>query len=90
MTVGDLVHAYTNEVAAVPDATVEHTKRNTLKMLELRLINLELESIDAGLSRFIMARSKEGADGVTIAADLSFLSTVLRWDSVAKNRSVAT
>jgi len=88
MTVGDLVTAYIEEVINVPDANVGRTKRNTLKMLETRLANVRFESIDAGLDQFISARRKDGAGGVTIAADLSFLSTVLRWASVVKSISV--
>jgi integrase len=88
MTVGDLVTAYIDEVVEVPGANVGRTKRNTLKMLEQRLDNVKLESIDAGLDKFITARRKEGAGGVTLAGDLSFLSTVLRWASVVKSIAV--
>lgn len=88
MTVGDLVTTYIDEVVEVPGARVGRTKRNTLKMLEKQLANVRLESIDAGLDQFITKRRKEGAGGVTIAADLSFLSTVLRWAAVVKNIAV--
>jgi integrase len=88
MTVGGLVSVYIEEVVEVPGARVGRTKRSTLKMLEKRLANVRLESIDAGLDQFITARRKEGVGGVTIAADLSFLSTVLRWAAVVKNLAV--
>jgi integrase len=88
MTVGALVTAYIDEVVEVPGANIGRTKRNTLKMLEKRLANVRLESIDAGLDKFITARRKEDAGGVTIAADLSFLSSALRWAAVVKNIAV--
>lgn len=88
MTVGSLVSVYVEEVVDVPGARMGRTKRNTLKMLEKRLANVRLESIDAGLDQFITTRRKEGAGGVTIAADLSFLSTVLRWAAVVKHIAV--
>jgi len=88
MTVGALVAAYIDEVVEVPGARIGRTKRNTLKMLEKRLATIRLESIDAGLDQFITTRRKEGAGGVTIAADLSFLSTVLRWAAVVKNIAI--
>ena len=88
MTVGNLVAAYRDEVAELPGAKTGRTKLASLKMLETRLADLRLERIDAGLDQFITRRQKEGAGGVTIAADLSFLSTVLRWASVVKNVAV--
>lgn len=88
MTIGDLVAAYREEVIDVPDARVGRTKRNTLKMLEAQLAGVKLDNIDLGLDKFVTDRRKSGAGGVTIAADLSFLSTVLRWASVVKNISV--
>lgn len=88
MTVGDLVTSYIDEVVEVPNAKIGRTKRNTLKMLEKRLANVRLESIEAGLDQFITSRQKEGAGGVTIAADLSFLSSVLRWADVVKKIAV--
>lgn len=88
MTVGDLVKSYTESVSNAPGATVGRTKRNTLNMLQQRFANVRLENIEAGLDQFIESRLKEGAGGVTIAADLSFLSTVLRWAAAVKNIAV--
>ena len=88
MTVGALVRAYIDEVIEMPGNTAGRTKRNALLMLERRLATVRLESLQAGIDQFIVARQKDGAGGVTIAADLSFLSTVLRWASTVKNIAV--
>ena len=88
MTVGDLVRAYIDEVVEMPRSTAGRTKRATLRALEKRLATVRLESLQDGLDQFIIARQKDGAGGVTIAGDLSTLSTVLRWAARIKSISV--
>lgn len=56
------------------------TKRATLEMLKRELGSVRLTALSAVVLRdFIDMRVSQGAGGVTIAADLSFLSAVLRW-----------
>ncbi len=50
-------------------------------MLKDRIGDVSLVALHAlTLRDFIDQRVKEGAGGVTIAADLSFLSAMLKWD----------
>lgn len=79
LTIGDIVEMYIDEVINVPGARAGKTKRNTLAMLADRLATVEPDGLEAALDRFIVGRQKDGAGGVTISADLSFLSTVLQW-----------
>ncbi|MGF6526033.1 tyrosine-type recombinase/integrase [Variovorax sp. PvP013] len=61
------------------------TKAATLAMLKARMGKVKLNAITALVLRdFIDKRVKEGAGGVTIAADLSFLSAVLKWGRHAR------
>lgn len=61
------------------------TKTATLAMLKDRLGKVKLNAITALVLRdFIDKRVKDGAGGVTIAADLSFLSAVLKWGRHAR------
>jgi integrase len=61
------------------------TKTATLAMLKDRLGKIKLNAITALVLRdFIDKRVKDGAGGVTIAADLSFLSAVLKWGRHAR------
>ena len=90
MTVGDLVRAYIDEVVEMPRSTAGRTKRATLRALEKRLATVRLESLQDGLDQFIIARQKDGAGGVTIAGDLSTLSTVLRWAARIKKFALAS
>ena len=74
-TVADLIEKYT----ATSKATGK-TKLATLKMLQRELGRLPL----AGFSRvhlrdFIDRRVRQGAGGVTISVDLSYLTTVFKW-----------
>lgn len=75
-TVGDLIDKYTESVVK------EHgkTKEATLAMLKREIGHVKLVDLNAVVLRdFIDMRHKAGAGGLTISADLSFLSTVLRW-----------
>lgn len=75
-TLEDLIKKYI-EMSVAPFGK---TKRATLNMLVERIGSVPLISLSATVLRdFIDERVKEGAGGVTIAADLSFLSAVLKW-----------
>ncbi|MDE2629327.1 MAG: hypothetical protein KGL99_19455, partial [Burkholderiales bacterium] len=70
-TLGDLIDKYRESVAKVPG----RTKDATLTMLSARLGKVKLASLNAVTLRdFIDQRMGDGAGGVTISADLSFLS----------------
>jgi integrase len=80
-TLADLIDKYNETVAKVPGKT----KEATLAMLRDRLGKVRLSSLSAlTLRDFIDGRVKDGAGGVTIAADLSFLSAVLKWGRHAR------
>jgi len=84
-TVGDLIDKYTTDVAK----TAGRTKTATLAMLKRSLGKVHLASLSAVTLRdFIDRRVKDGAGGVTIAADLSFLSAVLKWARHARHLDV--
>jgi len=81
-TVGDLITKYVATHAKEPG----RTKVATLKMLERRLGDKPLSTFSAVVLRdFIDKRIEDGAGGVTIAADLSFLSAVLKWGRHARH-----
>lgn len=84
-TVGDLIDKYSETVAKLPG----RTKGATLAMLKRRLGAKPLASLNAVTLRdFIDARVEDGAGGVTIAADLSFLSAVLKWSRHARHLDI--
>lgn len=84
-TLGDLIDKYTETVAKLPGKT----KGATLAMLKDRLGKVRLTTLNAVTLRdFIDQRAADGAGGVTIAADLSFLSTVLKWARHARHLDV--
>jgi integrase len=84
-TVGDLIDKYTETVAKLPGKT----KGATLTMLKTRLGVVKLASLNAVTLRdFIDRRMEDGAGGVTIAADLSFLSAVLKWGRHARHLDI--
>ena len=84
-TLADLIDKYTETVAKVPGKT----KAATLAMLRRRLGKVRLASLNAVTLRdFIDERMKDGAGGVTIAADLSFLSAVLKWGRHARHLDI--
>ncbi|HEK2500653.1 TPA: tyrosine-type recombinase/integrase [Pseudomonas aeruginosa] len=75
-TLEDLIKKYI-EMSVAPFGK---TKRATLNMLIERIGSVPLVSLSATVLRdFIDGRVRDGAGGVTIAADLSFLSAVLKW-----------
>lgn len=75
-TLGDLLDLYIQEFTI----GAGKTKVATLRMLRRRLGMVKLEALSALVLRdFVDQRCAEGAGGVTIAADLSFLSAVLKW-----------
>lgn len=80
-TVGDLIDSYLKTVSKEPG----RTKAATLAMLKREIGKTPLSSLSAVTLRdFVDRRLKRRADGqraggVTIAADLSFLSAVLKW-----------
>ncbi len=84
-TLADLIDKYTETVAKLPGKT----KEATLAMLKLRLGGVKLATLNAVTLRdFIDQRMNDGAGGVTIAADLSFLSAVLKWGRHARHLDI--
>lgn len=82
-------------VAELIDRYVETTKEGgrtkgkTLEMLKREIGKAPLASLSAVVLReFIDRRIKAGAGGVTIAADLSFLSAVLKWGRHARHLDI--
>ena len=74
-TFGDLIDKYRETIA-----TPGKTKAATLEMLKREMGNVKLASLSAVVIRdFIDRRIKDGAGGVTISADLSYVSAVLKW-----------
>ncbi|WP_409283053.1 tyrosine-type recombinase/integrase [Pseudomonas putida] len=75
-TLADLVEKYISTATG----EIGKTKAATLKMLIRKLGHVKLSMLNAAVLRdFIDERQSEGAGGVTVAADLSFLSAVLKW-----------
>lgn len=84
-TVADLIDKYRETQTKEPGAT----KAATLTMLRARLGHVLLAQLSAlTLRDFIDRRLKEGAGGVTVAADLSFLSAVLKWGRHARHLDI--
>jgi integrase len=84
-TVDDLIDKYLETIATEPGKT----KAATLAMLKDRIGKVRLASLNAVVLRdLIDRRLKEGAGGVTIAADLSFLSAVLKWGRHARHLDI--
>lgn len=80
-TLGDLIDKYVETQAK----NLGKTKAATLAMLKRELGKIKLTRLNAVLLRdFIDRRITAGAGGVTIAADLSFLSAVLKWGKYAR------
>jgi integrase len=81
-TVGDLIEKYVESSTKVSG----RTKTNTLAMLVRELGKVRLSNLNAVVLRdFIDRRTDDGAGGVTIAGDLSFLSAVLKWGRHARH-----
>lgn len=84
-TVADLIDKYTETHAKAGG----RTKTATLAMLRREIGKTRLASLGAVVLRdFIDRRIDDGAGGVTIAADLSFLSSVLKWARHARHLDV--
>ncbi|MEQ6614203.1 site-specific integrase [Pseudomonas aeruginosa] len=81
----DLIQKYTESQARAAGKT----KAATLAMLEREIGAVKLTALNAVVLRdFIDRRIKAGAGGVTIAADLSFLSAVLKWGRHARKLDI--
>ena len=84
-TVDDLIEKYLETAGA----NAGKTKAATLAMLRARLGKVRLASLNAVTLRdFIDQRLADGAGGVTVAADLSFLSAVLKWGRHARHLDI--
>lgn len=84
-TLKELIEAYQEEVSKSPGKT----KAATLEMLKRTMGAVKLTGLNAVVLRdFIDRRQKDGAGGVTIAGDLSFLSTILKWARHSRNLDV--
>jgi integrase len=81
-TLSDLIDAYNKTHAK----EAGKTKAATLAMLKARMGKVKLDALSAIVLRdFIDKRVEDGAGGVTIAGDLSFLSGVLKWGRHARH-----
>jgi integrase len=84
-TLGDLIDRYTEQHAKEPG----RTKAATHAMLKRELGKQLLAGLNALVLRdFIDRRINDGAGGVTIAADLSFLSAILKWGRHARQLDI--
>ena len=84
-TLADLIDKYGEMIAKLPGKT----KAATLAMLRARLGKVRLSSLNAVVLRdFVDRRIEDGAGGVTIAGDLSFLSAVLKWGRHARHLDI--
>lgn len=84
-TVADLIDKYRETQAREPGKT----KAATLDMIRRELGAVKLASLNSIVLRdFIDSRLKAGAGGVTVAADLSFLSAVLKWGRHARKLDI--
>ena len=85
-TVADLIDKYTETVSK----EYGKTKTATLAMLQRELGKVKLSNLNNLVLRdFIDRREEAGAGGVTIAADLSYLSAVLKWARHARHLDVS-
>lgn len=84
-TLGDLIDKYSETHAKDPGKT----KAATLAMLKREIGKTRLVALNALVLRdFIDRRVDQGAGGVTVAADLSFLSAVLKWGRHARQLDI--
>lgn len=80
-TLGDLIDKYNESNTKLQGKT----KVSTLAMLKRELGKVKLSNLNAVVLRdFIDRRQDDGAGGVTIGADLSYLSAVLKWGRHAR------
>lgn len=81
-TLEDLIDKYNETNSKTPGKT----KEATLAMLVREVGKVKLSALSAVVLRdFIDRRLEQGAGGVTVAADLSFLSAVLKWGRHARH-----
>lgn len=84
-TISDLIDKYGEDHAK----SHGKTKAATLDMLKREIGAVRLAALSAVVLRdFIDRRIKAGAGGVTIAADLSYLSAVLKWGRHARHLDI--
>ncbi len=84
-TLADLIDLYIEALPREP----QRTKRATLAMLRREIGSGKLSALSAlTLRDFIEKRAAAGAGGVTISADLSFLSSVLSWGRHARRLDI--
>lgn len=85
-TVADLIDGYAQECSMGGK-----TKQATHAMLRRRLGSIQLKRLNSiHLRDFIDARLKDGAGGVTIAADLSFFGSILKWGKHSRQMDLPT
>ncbi|MFP5397081.1 MAG: tyrosine-type recombinase/integrase [Gammaproteobacteria bacterium] len=81
-TLADLIDKY---IEIVDDRTYGRTKAATLAMLRRELGKVKLSALSAVVLRdFVDRRLEDGAGGVTVAADLSYLSAILKFGRHAR------
>lgn len=83
LTIGKLVKLYRQEIKEGGK-----TKHSCLMRLEHNLLRTKPESLPFALRDFIDKRQAQGAGGVTIAQDLSYLATALDWGRHTKRLNV--
>jgi integrase len=84
-TLADLIDKYIETGAKV----LARTKGASLAMLRRELGKVKLSNLNAVVLRdFVDRRQDDGAGGVTIAADLSYLSAVLKWGRHARQLDI--
>lgn len=84
-TLADLIDKYNDDFAKTPGKT----KAATLAMLKREIGKVRLATLNSTVLRdFIDRRTAAGAGGVTVAADLSFLSAVLKWGRHARQLDI--
>lgn len=84
-TLEELIELYQETHARDPGKT----KAATLRMLSKQLGGIRLAALNAVVLRdFVDRRIRAGAGGVTVAADLSFLSAVLKWGRHARQLDI--
>jgi integrase len=83
-TLGDLIDKY---LETIPEQG--RTKTNTLIMIKRELGKVTVGSLSALVLRdFSDRRLDAGAGGVTVSADLSFLSAVLKWGRHSRHLNI--
>jgi integrase len=84
-TVADLIEKYAEDLARAPG----RTKAATLERLKTEIGKTKLSTLNSTTLRdYIDKRVAQGAGGVTIAADLSFFSAVLKWGRHARQLDI--